>query len=302
MVGLLPCGAGSRWRRTRGLRCEVPKLGSGYTRLRHGRDSFAARAARAPGGEKWSRVLGKTRFDQIDFFARRPSAMLLRFAVLVGGTHKARIIAILLVLHFGLAALNHFIEIGEIERDRQSLEAQFPDLGVACYDYIPWLIALSVTIFFAIGETFGVGFLWYLPEVVRDDHPRRFRGFKYILRIFAVAIIIGEGRNLAGVRCHFLALRGRLLDKVGITDGPTGVAALLCAAALVWTIVLRDDWHKGGGGLLVVSFLTSVAIGMALELGQLLLNHVCCKCCPCLPRTVNGTGHTGPSEFCATSI
>ena len=32
---------------------------------------------------------------------------------------------------------------------------------------------------------------------------------------------------------------------------------------------------------LVVSFLTSVAIGMALELGQLLLNHVCCKCCPC---------------------
>ena len=24
---------------------------------------------------------------------------------------------------------------------------------------------------------------------------------------------------------------------------------------------------------------------------------------PCdLPRTVNGTGHTGPSEFCATSI
>ena len=81
--------------------------------------------------------------------------MLLRFAVLVGGTQKARIIAILLVLHFGLAALNHFIEIGEIERDRQSLEAQFPDLGVACYDYIPWLIALSVTIFFAIGETFG---------------------------------------------------------------------------------------------------------------------------------------------------
>ncbi len=24
--------------------------------------------------------------------------------------------------------------------------------------------------------------------------------------------------------------------------------------------------------------------------------------CGCLPRTVNGTGHTGPSEFCATSI
>ena len=23
---------------------------------------------------------------------------------------------------------------------------------------------------------------------------------------------------------------------------------------------------------------------------------------PALPRTVNGTGHTGPSEFCATSI
>ena len=56
---------------------------------------------------------------------------------------------------------------------------------------------------------------------------------------------------------------------------------LICAAALVWTILLRDDWHHGSGGLLVVSFLTSVAIGMALELGQLLLNHVCCKCCPC---------------------
>ena len=61
----------------------------------------------------------------------------------------------------------------------------------------------------------------------------------------------------------------------------TGVAAVLCAAALVWTIFVARDWHKGSGGLLVVSFLTSVAIGMALELGQLLLNHVCCKCCPC---------------------
>ena len=90
--------------------------------------------------------------------------MLLRFALLVGGTHKARVIAILLLLHFGLAALNHYIEIGEIESDRQSL---------------------------------------------------------------------------------------------------------------------ARDWHHGSGGLLVVSFLTSVAIGMALELGQLLLAHVCCKCCPC---------------------
>ena len=61
----------------------------------------------------------------------------------------------------------------------------------------------------------------------------------------------------------------------------TGIAAVLCAAALVWTIVISKDWHKGSGGLLVVSFLTSVAIGMALELGRLLLNHVCCKCCPC---------------------
>ena len=168
--------------------------------------------------------------------------MLLRFAVLVGGTHKARIIAILLVLHFGLAALNHYIEIGEIESDRQSLEAQFPDLGVACYDYIPWLIALSVTIFFAIGETFGVGFLYARDRV--DGWVLRWRDF-----------VLGPYT--------------------------TGVAALLCAAALVWTIVVARDWHKGSGGLLVVSFLTSVAIGMALELGQLLLNHVCCKCCPC---------------------
>ena len=135
--------------------------------------------------------------------------MLLRFAVLVGGTHKARVIAIFLILHFGLAALNHYIEIGEIESDRQRLEAQFPELGVARY-YIPWLISLSVTVLVGFAETFGVCFLWYLPEVIRDDHPRRFRGFKYILRIFAVAIIIGEGRNLAGVRCHFLALGLRL--------------------------------------------------------------------------------------------
>ena len=35
--------------------------------------------------------------------------MLLRFALLVGGTHKARIIANLLLLHFGLAALNHYM-------------------------------------------------------------------------------------------------------------------------------------------------------------------------------------------------
>ncbi len=56
--------------------------------------------------------LGETRFDQIKFCALGQSAMLLRFAVLVGGTQKARIIAILLVLHFGLAALNHFIEMG----------------------------------------------------------------------------------------------------------------------------------------------------------------------------------------------
>ena len=90
--------------------------------------------------------------------------MLLRFALLVGGTHKARIIANLLLLHFGLAALNHYIEIGEIESDRQRL-------GVAS-DFIPWLIALSVSVLAGFAETFGVIFLWYLPEVVRDDHPR----------------------------------------------------------------------------------------------------------------------------------
>ena len=97
--------------------------------------------------------------------------MLLRFALLVGGTHKARVIAILLLLHFGLAALNHYIEIGEIESDRQSLEAQFPELGVACYDYIPWLIALSVTVLFAFGETFGVGFLWYRRLDLKTNTP-----------------------------------------------------------------------------------------------------------------------------------
>ena len=153
--------------------------------------------------------------------------MLLRFALLVGGTHKARIIANLLLLHFGLAALNHYIEIGEIESDRQRL-------GVAS-DFIPWLIALSVSVLAGFAETFGVIFLWYLPEVVRDDHPRRFRGFKYILRIFAVAIIIGEGRNLAGVRCQFLALRGRLLDNGETSSSaPTPREWRLCYARPLW--------------------------------------------------------------------
>ena len=59
---------------------------------------------------------------------------------------------------------------------------------------------------------------------------------------------------------------------------PTFVVSVV---AIILPDSLADDWHKGSGGLLVVSFLTSVAIGMALELGQLLLNHVCCKCCPC---------------------
>ena len=63
--------------------------------------------------------------------------MLLRFALLVGGTHKARVIAILLLLHFGLAALNNYIEIGEIESDRQSLEAQFPELQPRVLQVLP---------------------------------------------------------------------------------------------------------------------------------------------------------------------
>ena len=200
--------------------------------------------------------------------------MLLRFAVLVGGTHKARIIANLLLLHFGLAALNHYIEIGEIERDRQSLEAQFPDLGVACYDYIPWLIALSVTIFFAVGETFGVGFLTTkLSSVV----------YQVLAAILAAWLFLPVVRFIIRNTHARDRVDGWVLRWRDIVLGPytTGVAAVLCAAALVWTIVVAEDWHKGSGGLLVVSFLTSVAIGMALELGRLLLNHVCCKCCPC---------------------
>ena len=46
------------------------------------------------------------------------------------------------------------------------------------------------------------------------------------------------------------------------------------AVALIWTIFVARDCHAKSGGLLVVSFLTSVAIGMALELGRLLLNRV----------------------------
>ena len=63
---------------------------------------------------------------------------------------------------------------------------------------------------------------------------------------------------------------------------PTFVVSILAIIMPDWVDLAHNmRWVKGSGGLLVVSFLTSVAIGMALELGQLLLNHVCCKCCPC---------------------
>ncbi len=156
------------------------------------------------------------------FFAASACGMLLRFALLVGGTHKARVIAILLLLHFGLAALNHYIEIGEIESDRQSLEAQFPELGVACYDYIPWLIALSATVLFAFGETFGVGFLWYLPEVVRHpkhprSRPRRRLGFE-MARYSPRPLHYGDGGGPLRGRARLDHFRGaRLAQGVGRT-------------------------------------------------------------------------------------
>ena len=67
----------------------------------------------------------------------------------------------------------------------------------------------------------------------------------------------------------------------GTNPRAVGSILLFCFFALFGFVAVARDWHKGSGGLLVVSFLTSVAIGMALELGRLLLNHVCCKCCPC---------------------
>ena len=130
--------------------------GTGGTRLRHGR------AEAKNGLGFWEKPV----LTRLKFFVRGP-AMLLRFALLVGGTHKARVIATLLLLHFGLAALNHYIEIGEIESDRQRLEGVFGEC-VACYDYIPWLIALSVSVLAGFAETFGVILLWYLPEVTSD--------------------------------------------------------------------------------------------------------------------------------------
>ena len=80
-------------------------------------------------------------------------------------------------------------------------------------------------------------------------------------------------------RARVVQRRMRTVAAIAFRPDPRHRRDVLYAQA--WTIVISDEWHKGSGGLLVVSFLTSVAIGMALELGQLLLNHVCCKCCPC---------------------
>ena len=46
---------------------------------------------------------------------------------------------------------------------------------------------------------------------------------------------------------------------------------------------------------------TRHAVGNALN-GWTGDSAATCTETPALPRTVNGTGHTGPSEFCATSI
>ena len=44
-----------------------------------------------------------------------------------------------------------------------------------------------------------------------------------------------------------------------------------------------------------------VAAGMTIDLAGF-LPCTSLSALSALPRTVNGTGHTGPSEFCATSI
>ena len=131
-----------------------------------------------------------------------------------------------------------------------------------------------------------------LATIIGGTNPRAV-GSILLFCFFAISHINHEvqsgfiAKEQARLRSHIdlyeNLLNGTFLLSSPVVLGPytTGVAAILCAAALIWTIVVADEWHKGSGGLLVVSFLTSVAIGMALELGRLLLNHVCCKCCPC---------------------
>jgi len=49
--------------------------------------------------------------------------MILRLAYAIAGTHKYRLIAILLLFNFWLAQINHYIESGEFDDDDAILDA-----------------------------------------------------------------------------------------------------------------------------------------------------------------------------------
>ncbi len=73
-----------------------------------------------------------------------------------------------------------------------------------------------------------------------------------------------------------------------------GLSDDLCLAARMGDVATVQAWLEAGGNpdeRMARSDATDTNM-RGHEIGQTLL----------LPRTVNGTGHTGPSEFCATSI
>ena len=56
----------------------------------------------------------------------------------------------------------------------------------------------------------------------------------------------------------------------------------LAALAVYWVAAAARQRHRGGPGLATVNFLTSLAVSFAIEIGQLLVCHKCCGCCPCI--------------------
>ena len=136
--------------------------------------------------------------------------MILRLAYAIAGTHKYRLIAILLLFNFWLAQINHYIESGEFEEAQARLGAKYSARGLDPLTLEGlWLHALFVTGFVGFIQTV-IAFTVLLVVPEEDHYLFRFRGSKYIIRVLAVAYIIIESRNLAGVRCHYRALRARL--------------------------------------------------------------------------------------------
>ena len=100
--------------------------------------------------------------------------MILRLAYAIAGTHKYRLIAILLLFNFWLAQINHYIESGEFEAAQARLGANYSARGLD--PLTPeglWLHALFVTGFVGFIETvIAFTVLLVVPEEDRFRTPR----------------------------------------------------------------------------------------------------------------------------------